>query len=419
MQRASSDVTKVPMFDSFRYRNFTLLTIGRLTSNSGRAMRILFRGWLVLQITDSPLWLGLITGAIAIPMLFVPFIGGVVADRMDRRKLLLITESLLVVLWVAISILISLGMITEWHLLVSSLISGIVQSFGRPAHQAVVPNVVSKEHFMNAISLDSAGLSASNIVGPAIAGVLVAYIGVASGFWLTSFLQLVTVITLIMMKWNMAIPSTSRQSFAQNFLEGVRFMRSNAAILGLIGMASASTLFLSPYHAMMPVFARDILDVGSAGLGALTSVTAVGSLTGALFVSILGNSQRKSLIQFASAFVQAILLITFAYSINFTFSLATLALVGFLSMVFQTINNTILQLIAPEDLRGRIMSARIVVMGLMPVGMIPMGFLAEAMGAPFTVALGAVLFSLSVFAIMLSVPSLRTVGRETAKGGVA
>ena len=203
---AGLNVAKVGIFDSFKHRNFTLLTIGRLTSNSGRAMRILFRGWLVLQITDSPLWLGIISGALAIPMLFVPFIGGVVADRMDRRKLLLITESSLVVLWVAVSILVSLGMITEWHLLATSIISGAVQSFGRPAHQAVVPNVVSKEHFMNAISLDSAGLSAANIMGPALAGMLVAYIGVAGGFWLTSFLQFITVITLFAMRWNMAIP---------------------------------------------------------------------------------------------------------------------------------------------------------------------------------------------------------------------
>lgn len=407
MQTATATESKVRIFDSFRHRNFTLLTIGRITSNSGRAMRILFRGWLVLQITDSPLWLGIISGALAIPMLFVPFIGGVVADRMDRRKLLLITESLLVALWVVVSVLVTMGMITEWHLLFTAIVSGAVQSFGRPAHQAVVPNVVSKEHFMNAISLDSAGLSASNILGPALAGMLVSVIGVGGGFWLTSFLQFITVITLIMMKWDMKIPATSKQSFSQNFVEGIRFMRSDVVILALIGMASASTLFVSPYSAMMPVFARDVLNVGSSGLGILMSVTAVGSLTGALCVAMLGNFRRKGLLQVGAAFIQAGMLFTFAYSTNFSFSLVTLAGVGFLSMVFQTINNTLLQLVAPEHFRGRIMSARIVVMGLMPVGMIPMGALAEAMGAPFTVALGGILFGLSVLAIVLTVPRLR------------
>ena len=196
-------------------------------------------------------------------------------------------------------------------------------------------------------------------------------------------------------------------------------MRSDLAVLGLIGMASASTLFVSPYSAMMPVFARDVLNVGSSGLGALMSVTAAGSLTGALLVAALGNFRRKTLLQTISALVQAVMLVTFAYSTNFTFSLVTLAAVGFLSMLFQTINNTLLQLIAPESFRGRIMSARIVVMGLMPVGMIPMGALAEAMGAPFTVALGGMLFGVSVLLLMLSIPRLRNVETTLAKTEVA
>ncbi|MBI2855471.1 MAG: MFS transporter [Chloroflexi bacterium] len=405
----SALASRLAVLRPLRQRNFALLMAGRTTSNMGRMMRQFARGWLVLEMTGSPFLLGVVAVSLTLPEMFMPFFAGVVADRVDRRKLLLYTEFMLVVLWVAVSVDITLGYIEWWHLSVSAIFSGMIQSFGRTGHQAILGNVVSKEDLARAVAIDSVAQQWPNAGGLLVATLVIGTIGVEGVFWITAFGQLVTGITLLLMHWQYQKPVEARRgrNFQRDFLEGIRYIRGETVLVGLVLIGAVATLFGGATQFLLPVFARDILGVGAQGLGVLMLFSTLGVSFGSLVVVGVSSIPRRGRILLGAVILGTLVRVGFSYSEIFYLSLGLVFAFGITSTLRQTMVRMIMQLMAPDHLRGRVMSLQISMQGLSWIGVLALGALAEFVGAAHTMAIGAVvsgLITVFVFAVM---PSLR------------
>ena len=403
------------MFGAFEHRNFRLLWVGRFSSNMGRTLRVFLRGWMVWQLTDSTLLMGVVISSLSWPMLFMPFLGGIVADRMDRRRLLIITETLLVVLWAAVSLLLTLGLIQWWHFIVSSVISGVIQSFGRPGHLAMVADVVDKRRLPSAVALDATAQTWPGVTGPALGVILIPFIGLAGGFWLTTFTQIITVVTILKLDWTVKDRSADeRQGAGSGFLEGFRHVRGEPVLLGLVTLGVCSALFAQSYNFLLPVFADDILGLGGEtrgiqGLGVLMTGSAIGASVGSAVALALSNFQRRGLLLLGAVVLFSLLIMAFSRSELFWLSFIILFSMRIMGAVTQTINMTVMQLLAPDHLRARVMSFRVFMIGLSPMGVLIMGTLAEPtlLGVQNAVLLGGAVYGVVTLTLFASTPALR------------
>jgi MFS family permease len=403
------------MFGAFEERNFRLLWLGRFSSNMGRTLRVFLRGWLVWQLTDSTLLMGIVISSLSWPMLFMPFLGGVVADRIDRRRLLIITETLLVILWAAVSLLLTLGLIQWWHFIVSSIVSGVIQSFGRPGHLAMVADVVDKKQLPNAVALDTAAQTWPGATAPVFGVLLIPFIGVAGGFWLTTLTQIITVVTIFKLDWTLKErPEAGQKSAGSSLVEGFRHVASEPVLLSLVALGVCTALFAQSYNFLLPVFADEILGLGGEtrgvqGLGVLLTGSAIGASVGSAVVIALSNSQRRGLLLLGSVVLFSLLMMAFSHSNLFWLSLIILFFMRIMGMITQTINMTAMQLLAPDHLRARVMSLHVLTIGLSPIGVMIMGALAEPhiLGVPNAVMLSGAVYGLVTLLLFASMPALR------------
>ncbi len=396
------------MFSALSVPNYRLLFVGRLTSNSGRTMRVFARAIWVFEATGSPLRMGIAVSALSWPMLFMPLIGGVVADRVDRRTLLLWTEGLLVLLWAVVALIISLGMFEWWYFIITAVLSGTIQSFGRAGLQAMIGSIVDKEKLGNAVALDSISLTWPRIVAPALGGILIGPIGVGGLFWLTAFGQLVTYITLILISWTPQEMKAARESVSSNVLEALRHISGETIIVALVALGLLSALFAGSFNFLLPIFAEDILGVGKGGLGVLMSASALGGALGAVIVLAASNARRsRGLLLLGMVILKTAMLITFSRSAHFPVSVVAMFGLGISQTMFMTMVTMAMQQLAPDHLRGRIMSLRVVIMGFSPFGVIIMGVLAEVRGAADTVLIGGILYGITALTVFALVPTIR------------
>ncbi len=386
--------------------NFAFLMGGRVTSNMGRNMRVFARAWLVLELTNSPFLLGLVTSSLSFPMLVMPFIGGVLADRIDRRKLVIFTEFALVVLWAATSLVITLGWIEWWHLMVTSVLSGIIQSIGRPGHHAMVGSVVSKEQLASAAAIDSVADHWPRAIGLLVATLLIASIGTEGLFWFTAILQLFTALSLLPMRWKpQPMEEAKKQTVRGSFIEGINYVKGEPVIIGMVLVAIAATLF-SGASFLMPIFARDILGVGAQGLGTLMLSSTLGVSIGAAATMALANYHRRGMVLVIGTLLATAFSIGFALSTVFYLSIALTFFMG----LFQTMRGTtvemLMQLLATNEMRGRVMSLRVAIQGFSWIGVLMLGALAEVAGAANTMLIGASVSGLVAIVIFLVMPQI-------------
>ena len=398
-------------FSALEEPSYRWLWTGQLATSVGRSMRSYLRLYLVYELTGSAVWLGIVQGSLALPFLFFTFWGGVLADRMDRRKVLVVTETLLFFLWVGVSILIVTGKISEWWLALAAVVSGTVQSFSQPARQALVPSVVSRQNLPNAIALESTAQSGGTLLGPSIGGVLAAisFIDIGGAFWVTAMLQGYAVLTLFFMSWRFEgeMPAR-RQSAGRSFIEGLSYVRRDTIIFGLVMMGASGSLFAGSYHSMLPIFAKDVFHVGRQELGFLVSTVGLGAITGGLVTASLSHIRHRGILLGIGGLGYATCLFVFSQTDSYLFALPILLVTGTLSLLYTTNNNTILQLIAPEEMRGRVVATRAFVFGLAPFGQIPMTALAQVTSAPFAVGVGATLFACALVILLLRIPKIRS-----------
>lgn len=404
-------LSHIQMLSPLRRRNFALLMAGRTSSNMGRSMRVFARAWLVLELTGSPFLLGVVTASLAWSTMFLPFFAGVLADRVDRRKILIYTEFLLVVLWTAVSVDIWQGWVEWWHLMISAILSGIIQSFGRTGHQAIIANLVEKDELPRAIAIDSVAQHWPNALGLLIATLIIGTIGVSGVFWITAFGQLITGITLLLMHWEYAgPPEAASKNLRSNLVEGFKYIRGESVLLGLILIGSAATLFGAATQFLMPFFARDILGVGAEGLGILLLSSTLGVSFGSVVVMSVANIPRRGLVLLGAVILGTLFRIGFSQSEIFYLSIVLVFGMGMFNTLRMTMVQMIMQLMAPDHLRGRVMSLRVSMQGLSWIGVLALGALAEFVGAATTVLIAAIVsgtVSLIIFASMRSLRDFR------------
>jgi len=394
-------------FDSLQAVGYRWFWFSLLSSMAALNMQFLVRGWLVYELTGSPRALGLVAAAMGIAlMLFAP-LGGVVADRVDKRNLIVAAQSAGGLLALVIAILISTGAIMLWLLVVASVLSGIIWAFSLPARQAIIPELVEKHRIMNAVAISSGAMHLSRVVFPALGGLLMSTLGTAGAYYVVVVCYMVAVALLLRVPavGGGAVEASASMGF--HLAEGLNYIRRSPVLVALLLMAVVPIMFGMPYQMLMPVFAEDVLDVGARGLGFLMAAVGLGALAGSLVVASLGDFRHKGLLLLGSALLFGVTLILFTQSANFYLSLLILLCVGVVNTAYLSVNNTLLQTNVEGQVRGRVMSIYVMTFGLNGVGVLLVGELAEHLDVSLGVTIGGGLVFLFTLAMALWRPILR------------
>jgi MFS family permease len=379
-------------FRALRQRNFQLYWSGQVISQIGTWMQIVAQSWLVYRLTDSPLMLGLVSFAPLVPVLPISLLAGVISDRFPRRRLILITEIVLLLQALTMAVLRWLDVIQIWHVVALSMVLGAASALEQPARLAFVADTVDKEDLTSAIALNAATYNAARVVGPSLAGLLLAWIGEAGCFFVNGVSFVAVILALLAMRlptWT--APDRRPASVGSGLVEGFHYVWDTGTIRGLLAIIALSSLLTLPYVALMPVFARDVLRVGSTGLGFLLAGSGIGAIVGALIAAHLQAGRRGWWLVWSNVVGPACLAF-FCLSLSFPVSLVVIVLVGASNALRQTLASSLVQILAQERFRGRVMSIFYLLSnGMQQTGALAMGGLAEIAGVPWTVGTGAFL----------------------------
>jgi MFS family permease len=390
-------------------------------------MQIVDRGWLVYQMTNSPLALGLVSATFGVPILLFSMFGGAIADRLDKRQILIVTHIFLGAVTLMIAILISTGSIQFWHLMTAAFLTGLSFVFHGPTRQAIIPELVERGKLLNAISLNSTGMNLTRVVAPSIAGVLVSFIDISGVYYILVGRYVLAVAALYKIsKERMVAPAYMRKgsslaggkispprlvtflpSIWADLKEGLSYMRHSPITLSLMAMAFVPLTFGLPYINLIPVFADDVFHMGPEGLGFLMAAAGVGALGGSLVIASLGDFRRKGTLLLTLALGFGLTLGFFGLSHNFGLSLVILVAVGAGGTGYMAVNNTLIQSNTPQEVLGRVMSIYMITFALMPLGTLPISAIAEAIGVGMAVAVGGAIIFIFTLAMIILRPSLR------------
>jgi len=404
----------VPRFTrALRHRNYRLFFSGQLISLVGTWMQGIAESWLVYRLTGSAALLGVAGFSSQIPVLFLATIGGSVADRVNRHKILVVTQTASMILPLTLAALVFTGRVEVWHVFALAGGLGIVNAFDVPARQSFVVEMVGKEDLVNAIALNSSIVNAARAIGPAVAGVLLAAVGEGWCFLLNGLSYIAVIIGLLMMKLPPRLQTDRPPAPLSHATHGFRFVRQTMPVRDLLLMVALVSFAGMPYATLMPIFAEEILHGGPKGLGWLMASAGVGSLCGALILASRSTVRGLGRIVGASALVFGISLTLFAMSRTFWLSAILLFIVG-LSMITQAAStNTLIQSMVPDSMRGRVMAIYAMsFMGMAPIGALVEGWIAERIGAPYTVMIGGVVCVAGAIAFNIRLPGLRAHARQ-------
>ncbi len=384
-------------FGALAHRNFRFFLFGQTVSLTGTWMQSIAQGWLVLLLTNSPFYVGLVSALGSLGVLLFTLYAGVIADRTDKRRAILITQTLLMLQAFALAALVWTGRVTVENVMILAAFLGVVSAFDIPMRQSFIVEMVGKDDLMNAIALNTSVFNLTRVLGPVIAGLLIGPLGVAACFFLNGVSYLAVLGGLLAMRLPPHIPHATQLSAWQGFREVLSYLRSGRLASTLVVLTAITSIFGFPYLVLMPVFARDVLGAGAAGYGALTASVGFGAVAGALTVAVLSRRIPKGRTLLVAGTSFGLLLALFATSRSFIVSVALLALVGGAMIVNNALTNTLLQTLVPDQLRGRVMGFySFMFVGMAPLGSFQAGVFAERFGAPAAVAAGGVITALAV-----------------------
>ena len=389
-------------------REFRRFWLGMITSNIGSWMQITAQGWLILELTDSPFYLGLVGLVRAVPALAFTLIGGVIADRYDRRKILMATQGSSAIVALTLGVLDLMGVITVGMVLLLSFIGALIMAVDNPTRQALVPDLVGRENLASAVGLNSAAWNGSSIIGPSLAGALVAVAGTGAAFIINGLSFLAVLFAVVTMA-PLVQRARGKQGVFENLKAGLSFIFTDRRIWGIMLIIAIPTFFGRPIIQLMPAFARDVVDAGPSGLGVLLGVMGVGALAGALMVGkLVGSRWSQGALLLFVTLMFGVGLLLFSFSPWYASSLFILLFIGAGQTLFMGIANTMLQFTISEEMRGRVMSAYVLIpMGLMPLGSMVLGTVAEMIGVSMAFAIGAAIIVLFVLLAWKLLPEVR------------
>jgi len=397
------------IFRSLRHPNFRLFFAGQGVSLLGTWMQNIAQSWLVYDITktsgNASLWLGLIGFIGSVPVLLFSLLGGAIADRVNKRPLILGTQTIAMLLALILGLLTAFGMVHLWHVATLAFLLGLTAAFDMPARQSFIIEMVGKEDIGNAIALNAALFNSARLIGPAVAGALIVSVGTATCFFVNSASFLAVIVGLLLMKFPPFTPQSTKSSVLQSTLEGLRYVRRTPHVLALIALVAIVTIFGWSYSVLMPIFADKILGRGAKGLGMLMSCNGIGALAAALTLAAVTDKVRPRRMAFTGIGVFSVAVTVLGLSKTFWLSGVAMMFVGFGLVTFFATSNGALQRRVPDEIRGRVMGIySFSFMGLFPIGSLLTGLLAHRITAPYTVIFGACVCALAAIVVAKLVP---------------
>jgi predicted MFS family arabinose efflux permease len=379
------------VFKAFHYREFRLMWFGACTSSIGTWMQNVAQSWLVFSISKSAFMLGLNDFLGQIPIVMFSLIGGVIADRIDRRRVLLGSQYVQMTSAFLLTILIAMNVVKVSHILVLSFIVGCAQSFGGPAYSALVPMLVEKEDLPNAIALNSIQFNLARVIGPVLGGLVLTSLGAAWCFGLNGLSFVAVIISLLLLTVRFLPPKTN-ESILTGVKQGISFVRGQGAMAGLIALAFSMTALAIPVLTFLPVVAKDVFHRGPTAFTILLSCSGVGSVAGALIVAAFGNVRNKGQVALLTLLLLGAAITGFALSKSIVLSGALLVLSGAAMMGVFSMVSSLVQLITPNEMRGRVMSVyNLAFRGGMPLGSLASGWFVRRYTAPHVLAANGLL----------------------------
>ena len=395
---ATGGISLRKTFSALRHRNFRLFFSGQLISFTGTWMTTTAQGWLVYQLTGSKALLGVVAAAASAPMLFFATLGGWVADRYPKRSVVIVTQTCSMILSFSMAAIVWSKLVQPWQIVVLAILGGITMAFDMPARQSFVIEMTSREDLMNAISLNSSAFNCARIVGPSIAGFLMAQIGIAMCFFLDGLSFIAVIAGLMMMRLPPREPIRSKASALGQALEGFRYIWNHPRPLTILSLFAVVGVFGWSYSVLLPAFAHDVLHLEAHGYGMLMAGSGVGSLFAALIVASMGHMVPTRVMALGGVWIFSAALGLLAFNRNLYVAAILLTIVGFGIVLYFSTSNTVLQSIVPDEMRGRVMGIWTLIFGgMIPLGSLQAGLMADLVGISSTMVVGACICALAAF----------------------
>jgi len=404
---------RLPAFEALRYREYRLIWYGQLCASMGTWMDEVTRGWLIYELTDSAVQLGLVRGVQAIPLLLLSPLAGSAADRYSRKTQLMIAQLANGLIYAATALLIFTGQIQPWHVYVTAFLMAVVQAFQQPARTAMVSDAVPPGYLTNAIGLNALMFNVARSTGPALAGVLIAMFGTGGAYSVQAvFFFLATVWTVQLRPAQRASTGAGghtahRESFGRSIVEGWKFSWSSEAVRTGLLCAMLASLFIAPFITLLPVFARDLLGVGADGQGLLLAAMGVGALCSAILIAFAGDQLPRGMLMLGSATLYGVIVMIFAASPWFQLSLVMMGIAGLCHVHSNALVQTVIQSYSPAEFRGRTTAIFTMNQVLATAGSMLIGALSLLMGARWAMASMGAVGSLTMIMIYVALPRAR------------
>ena len=408
------------LFESLKIKDFRLLWISSASNAFGGQMRTIAQGWLIYDITQSPLALTWVTLSFIVPFAIFSLVGGVVADRISKKNIMIYSQLLNGGATCVLAYIIFLGEADFWHFIYFGLFNGAVGSLSIPASFSIVPEIVRQENLVNANALQTSTFNLASVTGPISAGSLIAVLSsgnfdakesVGIVFFIISSLFLLAAVTAVFMRHQGRPVNIPETSSLEDFREGIEFVKEKKLILGLMIMGLVPSAFGKSMHFLLPAFTEEVIGGGPADLGMLTSGMGIGALLGSVVLAKLGDIRNKGLIMFKLSYGWAVTILIFAFTGSLFAAIVVGALTAFVSTLFGSLNMILTQLATPQPIRGRVMSLVMVMSGIIPVAFLPVGAIAEYLSVEMALIFTAIMLALSAKLLDRFFPRLQTIDR--------
>jgi len=408
--KAEKSPRKPQRLSAIRYPSFRLYITGLTFTYIGFWTQVIAQGWLILRLTDSPLLLGLIMSTNTLPFLVFGLLGGVVADRFNKRKIILISRICTMFLVSILIVLTATNYVEAWHIFIIALMVSSFHAFDIPATQALIPELIPKHALVGGLSLSSGVFNIGRIIGPAIAGFIIAAIGEAGAFTIFVITNLIFIACFGFIRTNLEITKVQgKLTIHKDILEALIYVKSNQKILPIVLLAILSYVFVTSPMALLPDFTTSILGLDSVGLGKLAMALGLGAATAGIAIAVVGDIPRKGLVVLITCFCMGIALFLFSQTTSFPYSFAALASFGLFQGSFSVTNMSLLFLLVPNSFHGRIMSLMVLTWGFTAFGNIAGGIIAEHFGTPVALTFAGIYISSCAVIISIVHPSLKKI----------